>query len=926
MNSYKISHDFSFLEMVAKSIIDKFGDQDLRKRLIILPNNLACIELQKILTLKYKIIVLPTILPFAAIISEKKDTQENYKAITTLEEKLIITEIISNYDKLKFSVNEALNAAELLSKLFNELISNNIAIHSIETYNNSKYWQTIYKFLEYGFEQWQTKITETGKQSRAAYKLAILEEEITKIKDTNRDVIIAGLFATDPIIKKFLEELAPLPSVSIINPEVSFPSSTISTASIYSAEPLNIYEEAEQVALICQKNAHKKIAIIVNNQKAKEIYCNFLLKYSLVQLNSKSFRQDEFKEESAQRTIVREHRRRPKNSLVSSFLNDAVFNDLLGNDLATTNISQILITITKILCNDFDLKTLFLLLKNPLIISPDIQKLEIILLNKNRFISSSSHLLLIVEATTDEELIAYCRELINILYGVKVYTSQDILKTTREIAEKLYPNIWQEEGGAEILEFLDNLANFSQYISLKRKQDFPRLLFSLISNMRYFNNNDEANILIGTAEDLALLKFDLVLLPNFNDENWPPPVPIHPWLSKEAKKQLKIDYEEISSTLSLYYFYLFLNNKQVIILRAKKQNGKSTIPSNFFLKLQLILGENLRPLESIKSLDSRLRGNDITSYSGAYSNNFPEILSVTDTETLIRSPYSFYAKKILNLRKKDMIWEEPKIADFGNFIHKVLEKYSKNYAQYGDHDIKEKQQNLINIGNNILQNISLPGYTKKTWQIKLLPIAKAFILFDDERRKNCQNIYFELKGELQLNIAGQNIKIIGIADRIEINYLNQITILDYKTGAIPTKKEIESGLSPQLIIEALMILENGFIINAPQDDIYSNDPLNWNVKQGVSTRSLDRLGEHANPPKFCRANLEEQKSVTIAYVKISSSAPYIELTEIKLNQENLKHYKQGLISLLEHYITNKFFPYNIDLSKYNDYLHLKRMI
>ncbi|MGL4226480.1 MAG: ATP-dependent Clp protease ATP-binding subunit [Rickettsia sp.] len=43
-----------------------------------------------------------------------------------------------------------------------------------------------------------------------------------------------------------------------------------------------------------------------------------------VQLNSENFRQDEFKEESAQRTKVREHRRTPQNSLVSSFLNDAV--------------------------------------------------------------------------------------------------------------------------------------------------------------------------------------------------------------------------------------------------------------------------------------------------------------------------------------------------------------------------------------------------------------------------------------------------------------------------------------------------------------------------------------------------------------------------------------------------------------------------
>ncbi len=844
MNLYKISLNFSFLEVVAKFIVDEFGKQNLQPRLkVILPNNFACTELKKTLTIDYQITTLPTIIPFTAIIADRKNTSEDYEPIAPLEEKLFLAEIIINYDKLQFSVSEALKSAELLSKLFNELISNNISIKSIETYNNSKYWQTIYKFLEYGFDGWQTKIKELGKQSRAAYKLAILQEEITKIKNSNKEVIIAGLFAKDPMSKKFLQELAPIPSVSIINPEASFPAPATSPDNIYYAEPLNIYEEAQQIALICKQHIDKKIAIIVNNQQAKEIYANSLLKYSLK------------------------------------------FEDLLGNDLATTNISHLLVTVSKILCNNFDLKTLFLLLKNPLINSLEIQKLEILLSNKNRFISSPKYLLLIIEATEDEELIVYCRELISILFEAKAYTIQDILKTTSEVAEKLYPNIREEEGGKEILEFLANLTNFSRYITLESKQDFPKVFASLISSVRYSNNNDTANIIIGCAEDLALSKFELVILPNFTGENWPPPVPIHPWLSKEARKQLEINYDETSTTLSLYHFYLFLHNKQVIILRSKKQDGKSTTPSNFLLKLQLILGDSIKKPDAVAGSrnDKLFRLSEDT---GAYSNSFPDILSVTDIEILIRNPYSFYAKKILNLRKKDMIWEEPKISDFGNFIHKVLEKYSKNYDpqnydQYVDSNIK--QQLLINIGNNILQNTALPVYTKKTWQIKLLPLAKAFIAFDDEQRKNCKNIYFELKGELRLNIAGHNLKIIGIADRIEINKLNQVTILDYKTGAIPSKKEIDSGLSPQLIIESLMILENGFAITP-------------NINHNI----------------------------TIAYVKISSSEPYLQLTEIKLSKEDLSRHKQGLISLLEHYITNKFFPYNVDLLKYNDYLHLRR--
>ncbi len=49
----------------------------------------------------------------------------------------------------------------------------------------------------------------------------------------------------------------------------------------------------------------------------------FLYYKSTIELNLERFRQDEFKEESAERTKVREYKRTPQNSLVLSFLNDA---------------------------------------------------------------------------------------------------------------------------------------------------------------------------------------------------------------------------------------------------------------------------------------------------------------------------------------------------------------------------------------------------------------------------------------------------------------------------------------------------------------------------------------------------------------------------------------------------------------------------
>lgn len=91
-----------------------------------------------------------------------------------------------------------------------------------------------------------------------------------------------------------------------------------------------------------------------------------------------------------------------------------------------------------------------------------------------------------------------------------------------------------------------------------------------------------------------------------------------------------------------------------------------------------------------------------------------------------------------------------------------------------------------------------------------------------------------------------------------------------------------------------MILENGFNIS------HSYAPLCHSCESG-------------NPIE----------NITIAYVKITSTEPYVQTTEISLSMETLEKHKQGLIRLLEYYVKNKSFVYDLDMSKYNDYLHLR---
>jgi ATP-dependent helicase/nuclease subunit B len=144
-------------------------------------------------------------------------------------------------------------------------------------------------------------------------------------------------------------------------------------------------------------------------------------------------------------------------------------------------------------------------------------------------------------------------------------------------------------------------------------------------------------------------------------------------------------------------------------------------------------------------------------------------------------------------------------------------------------------------------------------------------------------IFSEVRGEIILDINGTKIKIIAIADRIEINKeKNKAIIIDYKTGAIPTKKDVLSGLSPQLIIESIILHEGGF------------------------------------------AELGKIETKSLIYVKIASQEPYISTIEISITKDDILQHKQGLINLLHHYITNGEYLIEPNLMKYDDYWHLAR--
>jgi ATP-dependent helicase/nuclease subunit B len=185
----------------------------------------------------------------------------------------------------------------------------------------------------------------------------------------------------------------------------------------------------------------------------------------------------------------------------------------------------------------------------------------------------------------------------------------------------------------------------------------------------------------------------------------------------------------------------------------------------------------------------------------------PARLSVTEIETLIRDPYSIYARHVLKLDPLDEIDADPGAAERGTVIHEARAEFTG--ACPGELPADALDQ-LLACGERAFAALKdFPGLTA-TWRPRFARAARWFIDVERERRAEVDRIFAEENGAMQFDAGGRAFRLTARADRIERRRDGSIAIIDYKTGEPPSLKQALVGLAPQLPLEAASARAGGF--------------------------------------------------------------------------------------------------------------------
>jgi ATP-dependent helicase/nuclease subunit B len=310
---------------------------------------------------------------------------------------------------------------------------------------------------------------------------------------------------------------------------------------------------------------------------------------------------------------------------------------------------------------------------------------------------------------------------------------------------------------------------------------------------------------------------DLIILGGLNEGVWPQNPADDPWLTRPMREALKLSQPERRIGLSAHDFATMAAGPRVLLTRARRQDGAPSNASRFLLRLTALAEGCGAPIPEDEALGLAQRIDAAGAPQPAKRPMprppfaaRPRRLSVTRIETWVRDPYAIYARSILRLKKLEALAEPLGARDRGNMIHLALEKFAERQSWSGDpYDV------LVECGREAFGSALDDPDVRAFWWPRYLRAARFLAGVETEWAANRAGHIAEI--EATHHFADVDFTLVGKPDRIDRLKSGGVRIVDYKTGSVPTKKQIASFMAPQLPLLAAMARAGAFgeVVKAP---------------------------------------------------------------------------------------------------------------
>jgi ATP-dependent helicase/nuclease subunit B len=267
-------------------------------------------------------------------------------------------------------------------------------------------------------------------------------------------------------------------------------------------------------------------------------------------------------------------------------------------------------------------------------------------------------------------------------------------------------------------------------------------------------------------------------------------------------------------------FVQALGCRDVVITRAHKRDSSPMVPSRLLQRLKAFVGEDVskrlvargdRYRTLARIIDEPAAPPEPLGRPAPKPDPIliPRTLSVTEVETLVRDPYAIFARHVLKLDPLDPVAIIPSAADRGTIIHDVLGRFASAAPERLPDQPLEA---LLQLGQDAFLALAetYPELYAEWWP-RFERLASEFVVWEERRRGSLARVHPEVSGSWAMTLPdGSRFTLRARADRIEARPDGGFVIVDFKTGAVPSVKEVFAGFAPQLTLEAAMLMHGAF--------------------------------------------------------------------------------------------------------------------
>jgi len=321
------------------------------------------------------------------------------------------------------------------------------------------------------------------------------------------------------------------------------------------------------------------------------------------------------------------------------------------------------------------------------------------------------------------------------------------------------------------------------------------------------------------AIEARLVRADLIVLAGLEEGVWPAAPPVDPFLSRQMRGQLGLPPPERRIGLAAHDFAQAACAPEVVLIHSERRGGQPAVKSRWLWRLEtlakgagLALPQRDDVIGWARALDAPLRPAPANLRPAERPEPRPPVearprrLPVTRIETWVRDPYAVYAREVLRLRPLDRPDAPAEAAARGTAVHAAFERLAREHPDAMPAGAADRFEALLI---EALEEVGMPEAAMARERALAARIGGWAVAFETERRSGPLELLIEQEGRHAFSAPGGEFIFTAKADRIELRG-GFADVLDFKTGGTPSRKQIESGFSPQLSLTAAILHAGGF--------------------------------------------------------------------------------------------------------------------